>query len=55
MAEPSLTIVQNGLYVSCSIDLDGDRVGVAASAGVARQYLESIVNSPDFPVRIGHD
>jgi len=55
VAEPSTSIKPNGLYVNCSVELDGAQVSTEKAADSAREYLRSIVESPDCPVRIGNE
>lgn len=55
LAEPSMSIQPDGLYVNCGVEFDGAQVSTEKVADSAREYLRSIVESPDFPVGIGND
>lgn len=55
LAEPSMSIQPDGLYVTCAVEFDGAQVSTDKAADSARDYLRSIVESPDFPVGIGND
>lgn len=54
VAEPS-AVVNPGLFMSCSVTFDGSLVGASSSANEARQYLHSILNSPECPVEISDE